>query len=167
MPDLHTHYDNLKVARNAPPEVIRAAYKTLSQKFHPDRHPDNQSATRTFQIIHSAYEVLSDPVKRREHDQWIALSEGKGAAAQDGEQTASSTRGAKPGKHAAGTTAAESDDYSWLHRTSFAVPSSSRSSGFRAWRHLLRGGLSKRQAVSYIFASCAATLVLFVLLAGH
>ncbi|MCS6804710.1 MAG: DnaJ domain-containing protein, partial [Blastocatellia bacterium] len=39
MPKLHTHYDNLKVARNAPPEVIRAAYKTLSQRFHPDRNP--------------------------------------------------------------------------------------------------------------------------------
>jgi hypothetical protein len=33
MKRLHTHYDNLKVAQNAPPEVIRAAYKTLSQNF--------------------------------------------------------------------------------------------------------------------------------------
>lgn len=72
MAQIHTHYDNLKVTRNAPPEVIRAAYKTLSQKFHPDRNPDNKNATRTFQIISSAYEVLSDPVKRKEHDRWIA-----------------------------------------------------------------------------------------------
>jgi DnaJ-class molecular chaperone len=82
MPKIHTHYDNLKVTRNAPPEVIRAAYKTLSQKFHPDRNPDNHSATRTFQIINSAYEVLSNPVKRREHDDWIAAAEAEGEAEQ-------------------------------------------------------------------------------------
>jgi DnaJ-class molecular chaperone len=77
MPQIHTHYDNLKVARNAPPEVIRAAYKTLSQKFHPDRNPDKPNATRTFQMIGLAYEVLSDPVKRRAHDEWIAAEEAK------------------------------------------------------------------------------------------
>lgn len=75
MAQIHTHYDNLKVTRNAPPEVIRAAYKTLSQKFHPDRNPDKKNATRTFQIISSAYEVLSDPVRRKEHDEWIASIE--------------------------------------------------------------------------------------------
>lgn len=75
MARIHTHYDNLKVARNAPPEVIRAAYKTLSQKYHPDRNPDNAEAIRIIQIINSAYEVLSDPVKRQEHDEWIARSE--------------------------------------------------------------------------------------------
>lgn len=77
MSQIHTHYDNLKVARNAPPEIIRAAYKTLSQKFHPDRNPDKPNATRTFQLISLAYEVLSDPVKRQAHDDWIAAEEKK------------------------------------------------------------------------------------------
>ena len=75
MPRIHTHYDNLKVTRNAPPEVIRAAYKTLCQKFHPDRNPDNESAKRTFLLIRTAYETLSDPEKRRLHDAWIASVE--------------------------------------------------------------------------------------------
>ncbi|MGV3653845.1 MAG: J domain-containing protein [Noviherbaspirillum sp.] len=75
MPHIHTHYDNLKVSRDAPPEVIRAAYKTLSQKFHPDRNPGKPGATRTFQLISLAYEVLSDPVRRRDHDDWIAKQE--------------------------------------------------------------------------------------------
>ena len=75
MARIHTHYDNLKVARNAPPEVIRAAYKTLSQKYHPDRNPGSKDAVRIIQIINNAYEVLSDPVKRREHDEWIARAE--------------------------------------------------------------------------------------------
>ena len=79
MAQIHTHYDNLKVARNAPPEVIRAAYKTLSQKYHPDRNSENPDAIRVIQIINSAYAVLSDPAKRREHDEWIARMESQDA----------------------------------------------------------------------------------------
>lgn len=75
MAQLYTHYDNLKVARNAPPEVIRAAYKTLSQKYHPDRNLGNSDAARIMTIINTSYEVLSDPDKRREHDQWVAIQE--------------------------------------------------------------------------------------------
>ncbi|WP_414691347.1 J domain-containing protein [Noviherbaspirillum sp.] len=75
MARVHTHYDNLKVARDAPPEVIRAAYKTLSQKHHPDRNGNSPDAMRIIQIINVAYEVLSDPAKRREHDDWIARAE--------------------------------------------------------------------------------------------
>ncbi len=79
MAQIYTHYDNLKVARNAPPEVIRAAYKTLSQKFHPDRNPGNVDAARIMAIINTSYEILSDPDKRQDHDQWIALQERGGA----------------------------------------------------------------------------------------
>ncbi|MBI2307470.1 MAG: J domain-containing protein [Rhodocyclales bacterium] len=75
MAQVHTHYDNLKVARNAPPDVIRAAYKTLSQRFHPDRNPGNAEASRIMAIINTSYDVLSDPEKRREHDRWIAEME--------------------------------------------------------------------------------------------
>lgn len=75
MTQVHTHYDNLKVARDAPPEVIRAAYKTLCHKFHPDRHGGSAKATQTFQLISSAYDVLSDPERRRRHDAWIARTE--------------------------------------------------------------------------------------------
>lgn len=71
MAPVHTHYDNLKVARSAPPEVIRAAYKALSQRFHPDRNPGITEAARIMAIINTSYDVLSDPEKRRQHDQWI------------------------------------------------------------------------------------------------
>ncbi len=77
MKPIHTHYDNLKVSRNAPPEVIRAAFKTLSQKFHPDRHGGDARSTQTFQLITAAYEVLSDPQRRRQHDEWIVRTERK------------------------------------------------------------------------------------------
>ena len=72
---IRTHYDNLKIARNAPPEIIRAAYKALSQKYHPDRNPGSAEATRIMAIINAAYHTLSDPYKRQEHDQWIAQQE--------------------------------------------------------------------------------------------
>jgi hypothetical protein len=72
---IRTHYDNLKITRNAPPEIIRAAYKTLSQKYHPDRNPGSAEATRIMAIINAAYDTLSVPYKRQEHDQWIAQQE--------------------------------------------------------------------------------------------
>lgn len=75
MKRVHTHYDNLKVARDAPAEVIRAAYKTLSQRFHPDRNPGNPKAARAMAIINSSYDVLSDPGRRRSHDLWILEQE--------------------------------------------------------------------------------------------
>lgn len=75
MQKIYTHYDNLKVARNAPLEVVRAAYKTLSQKYHPDRNHDNPDTARVMVIINASYEVLSDPAKREEHDKWIAEKE--------------------------------------------------------------------------------------------
>lgn len=71
MRKVHTHYDNLKVARDAPPEVIRAAYKSLSQKYHPDLNPGKPDAARIMAIINKAYDVLSDPAKRAAHDEWI------------------------------------------------------------------------------------------------
>ncbi|MCB1560875.1 MAG: J domain-containing protein [Xanthomonadales bacterium] len=77
MTRLRTHYDNLKVARDAPDFVIRAAYKTLSQKYHPDKHPGDEHATKVMALVNQSYEVLSDPVRRQAHDAWIAQTEAK------------------------------------------------------------------------------------------
>lgn len=77
MEKLKTHYDNLKVARNAPNEVIRAAYKVLCQKYHPDKNKDDPKAHNIMKIINEAYDVLSDPVKRKKHDEWIYNQEKK------------------------------------------------------------------------------------------
>jgi hypothetical protein len=75
MAKIHTHYDNLKVARQAPREVIRAAYKALSQKYHPDKNPGDEKAARIMAIVNTAYNILSDPVRRKEHDEWIVAEE--------------------------------------------------------------------------------------------
>jgi curved DNA-binding protein CbpA len=70
MRQLHTHYENLKVARNAPPEVIKAAYRVLAQRYHPDvnRAPD---AARVMKLINEAWAVLGDPVAKQRYDEWI------------------------------------------------------------------------------------------------
>ena len=79
MKKVHTHYDNLKVSRVAPAEVIRAAYKSLSQKYHPDKNLENPAeAVRIMAAINAAYEVLSDPDARKRHDQWIKQQEAQG-----------------------------------------------------------------------------------------
>lgn len=83
MQRIHTHYDNLKVARDAPPEIVKAAYRTLSQKYHPDRNPDNSEAARIMTLINASYSVLIDPKRRREHDEWVAQQEVLNAAQGD------------------------------------------------------------------------------------
>ena len=76
MSNIRTHYDNLQIARTASDAVVRAAYRGLSQQHHPDKNPnDRANAERRMKVINEAYAVLSDPAKRREHDQWIIQME--------------------------------------------------------------------------------------------
>ena len=76
MTRLHTYYDNLKVPPTASPETIRAAYRQLSQKHHPDRNSGDPEAARIMVLINVAYGALSDPARRARHDRWIAEQEG-------------------------------------------------------------------------------------------
>src|SRR3954465_5634096 len=66
-----TYYDVLQVERDASPERVRAAYRKLAQKYHPDKMPGNANAVRAMAAINAAYEVLSDQHRRAEHDLWI------------------------------------------------------------------------------------------------
>lgn len=63
-------YDVLGLTRGCSPTEIKAAYKKLALKNHPDRAPpsDKDEATARFKIVGEAYELLSDPRKRREYD---------------------------------------------------------------------------------------------------
>ena len=67
---IQTHYENLSIARNAPSEVIRAAYKVLSQKYEADQS-HNAEASNVFESINLSYAILSNPVKKAEYDQWL------------------------------------------------------------------------------------------------
>src|ERR1700729_4541277 len=64
------YYDLLGVAPNAAVKDIRAAYRKLARKYHPDLNPGDKSAEEKFKQIQEAYEVLSDTKKRQMYDQF-------------------------------------------------------------------------------------------------
>lgn len=71
MKNIRTHYDNLQLPTTASEKEIRTAYRRLSKKYHPDYNSD-PDAIRIMQLVNRAYEVLSDPEQKRQHDLWIA-----------------------------------------------------------------------------------------------
>jgi molecular chaperone DnaJ len=62
-------YKTLGVAKKASQEEIKKAYRTLARKYHPDRNPGDSEAEDRFKEISAAYDVLSDPEKRKEYDE--------------------------------------------------------------------------------------------------
>lgn len=63
------YYDILGVSKNASQEDIKAAYRKLALKYHPDRNPGNKEAEDKFKEAAQAYEILSDAQKRKQYDQ--------------------------------------------------------------------------------------------------
>jgi molecular chaperone DnaJ len=64
------YYKILGVSRNASEKEIKQAYRRLARKYHPDINPGDKSAEAKFKEINSAYEVLSNPEKRKKYDQF-------------------------------------------------------------------------------------------------
>ncbi|GLT79896.1 hypothetical protein SLA2020_513650 [Shorea laevis] len=62
------YYKILEVDYDASEDAIRSNYIRLALKWHPDKQKGEDTATSRFQEINEAYQVLSDPVKRREYD---------------------------------------------------------------------------------------------------
>lgn len=65
-------YEILGVSRSADDKEIKKAYRKLAMKYHPDKNPDDKEAEEKFKEINEAYEILSDPEKRRMFDQFGA-----------------------------------------------------------------------------------------------
>jgi curved DNA-binding protein len=66
------YYKDLGVGKTATPAEIKKAYRTLANKYHPDKAKGDKAAEEKFKAINEANEVLSDPVKRKKYDQFGA-----------------------------------------------------------------------------------------------
>lgn len=64
------YYEVLEIPRTASQKDIRAAFRKLAAKHHPDRNPDDPSAEERFKEVNEAYTVLSDEEKRGFYDQY-------------------------------------------------------------------------------------------------
>src|ERR671915_952484 len=61
-------YDALGVPKTASQDEIKKAYRKLVQTYHPDKNPGDAEAENRFKEVQAAYDVLSDPEKRKQYD---------------------------------------------------------------------------------------------------
>jgi curved DNA-binding protein CbpA len=97
-------YKLLGLPKEASQEDIRQAHRKLVRKYHPDTNSEDPQAEERFKEVQQAYEILSDPQKRREYDQRLRASsrtgggrEGAGTTRTNSGRPRPSSAGRKPG----------------------------------------------------------------------
>lgn len=78
------YYKILGVDKNIPQDEVREAYRKRAKQFHPDLHPNDPKAKAKFQALNEAYDVISDPEKRKKYDQYGEKWREAGAFGQGG-----------------------------------------------------------------------------------
>ena len=99
------YYETLGVPRDATPEAIKKAYRTLARKHHPDVNPGDKKAEARFKDAQQAYDILSDTEKRALYDRY-------GRAAFEGMAAAGPRAGAQDWSQRPGGPGFESFDFS-------------------------------------------------------
>lgn len=86
------YYQILGVPKNADEKQIKSAYRKLARKYHPDVNPNDKTAEAKFKEVSQAYEVLSDPDKRKLYDQY-------GSQWEAAQHMKANPSGGAPGQH--------------------------------------------------------------------
>ncbi|KAF1955494.1 DnaJ-domain-containing protein, partial [Byssothecium circinans] len=73
------HYTTLAISSTASPAEIKRQFYSLSKTHHPDRNPDDPTASTRFVAISEAYHVLSVPEKRAQYDAHLSQTQGQGS----------------------------------------------------------------------------------------
>jgi molecular chaperone DnaJ len=81
------YYKTLGVSKNASQDDIKKAYRKLARKYHPDLNPGDKTAEQKFKELNDAYEVLNNPKKRTEYDQFGSSPFGAGGQGFGGYRT--------------------------------------------------------------------------------
>lgn len=72
-----SYYEVLGVGRSASLDEVKRAYRAKAKQYHPDRNPDNPEAEKKFKEVQRAYDVLRDPKKREQYDQFGEVGVGE------------------------------------------------------------------------------------------
>jgi molecular chaperone DnaJ len=84
MAEKKDYYELLGISKGASADEIKKAYRKMAVKYHPDKNPGDKAAEEKFKEVSEAYEVLSDPSKRQQYDQFGHAAFGSGRGGRGG-----------------------------------------------------------------------------------